>query len=174
MSKSPRFRHVVLAVLLVGSIVAAVAMPGGDSDEVVVARSAPAEQRSLPKAPEAAAKHSEVLLALTPRGAAGEPVELFRVVGAAVSPAVPATVVTPPPPPPVVPPLPFKYLGLIDGGQTRSVLLSIGGNDIVVRAGERPEGAGASYRVDEITDAAITFTYLPLNERQTLKIGESN
>ena len=76
---------------------------------------------------------------------------------------------TPPPPPPSAPPLPFKYMGkLVDGGEV-SVFLTHGSRNLVVHAGDTID---SKYRVDQIADSKMTLTYLPLQERQTLKFGE--
>ena len=41
------------------------------------------------------------------------------------------------------------------------------GRDIAVASGAVIEGA---YRVDEVTEDAVVFTYLPLNQRQTISL----
>lgn len=73
----------------------------------------------------------------------------------------------PPPPPPQAPPLPFSYVGkfVSEGGTT--VFLAREGRDIAVASGAVIEGA---YRVDEVTEDAVVFTYLPLNQRQTISL----
>jgi len=59
----------------------------------------------------------------------------------------------------------------MDEGETSVLLLSFQGQDIMARAGDT---VGERYRVEEVAEAWIRFTYLPLNEQQTLKIGERN
>ena len=73
----------------------------------------------------------------------------------------------PPPPPPQAPPLPFSYVGkfVSEGGTT--VFLAREGRDIAVASGAVIEGA---YRVDEVTEDTVVFTYLPLNQRQTISL----
>jgi hypothetical protein len=72
-----------------------------------------------------------------------------------------------PPARPSAPPLPFTYLGkVIDNGQT-SVFVARGDENYSLEAGQTIAG---SYRVDKITDTAVTFTYLPMKTRQTLAI----
>lgn len=72
-----------------------------------------------------------------------------------------------PPPPP--PPLLFKYLGkVIEGDETR-VFLSLSDRNYIVKQGEHID---SRYRVDEVNDHMITFTYLPLSAKQTLLIAD--
>jgi hypothetical protein len=84
-------------------------------------------------------------------------------------PPPPKPYVPPPPPPPKPPPLPFKYLGRwVEGGQ-RTVFLVQGEQPIPVRQGEVVLG---SWRVDEITEQRVVFTYLPLNMQSILGITQ--
>jgi hypothetical protein len=72
---------------------------------------------------------------------------------------------------PTVPPLPFRYLGrAMEEGRT-AVFLEHGNANYSVAQGER---AGRDYQVEQITDAAVTFTYLPLGARQTLVVPARN
>ena len=72
---------------------------------------------------------------------------------------------------PTVPPLPFRYLGrAMEEGRT-AVFLEHGNANYSVAQGER---AGRDYQVEQITDAAVTFTYLPLGSRQTLVVPARN
>lgn len=62
------------------------------------------------------------------------------------------------------PPLPFRYVGsLLENGR-REVLLMRGNQFYSIAAGEQID---SEYRVDEISDSTITFTYLPLKLKQT-------
>lgn len=71
---------------------------------------------------------------------------------------------------PTVPPLPFVYLGkVVDGAKTR-VFVARDDENYALEAGQTVAGA---YRVEKITDAAVTFTYLPMKARQTLAIPEA-
>lgn len=72
---------------------------------------------------------------------------------------------------PTVPALPFRYLGrAVEEGRT-AVFLERGNENYSVAQGER---AGHDYRVEQITEAAVTFTYLPLGARQTLVVPALN
>lgn len=73
----------------------------------------------------------------------------------------------PPPvvePPPSAPPLPFKFLGRVSGS-TEAVFLSQGQRVWRVKAGDTLLD---QYRVDALEEGAIRFTYLPLNQSQSL------
>ncbi len=67
---------------------------------------------------------------------------------------------------PLVPPLPFQYFGrLTENGKTE-VFLMRGEELLSVAAGQKL----GDYRVDKVSDARISFTYLPLKTRQTLDL----
>ncbi len=83
--------------------------------------------------------------------------------GAAVAPA---PVVAPPPSAPV---LPFTYMGKLLSGGDLAVFLIQGERNLVVHEGDTID---ALYRVEHIAEGAITLVYLPLDQRQTLIIGE--
>jgi hypothetical protein len=73
----------------------------------------------------------------------------------------------PPAPPPAPPALPFRYVGkFVEGGSAR-LLVAKGDADYSIQGGETLEGL---YRVEQITEEAIVFTYLPLNAQQTLSL----
>lgn len=74
-------------------------------------------------------------------------------------------------PKPTSPVLPFTYLGkLNDAGQV-TVFLSAGSKSFVVKTGDV---VAQVYRIDEIKPPTMTMTYLPLNIKQTMPIGEAN
>lgn len=66
------------------------------------------------------------------------------------------------------PPLPYTYMGRLKSGNDVAVFLTQGERNLVAREGDTID---SSYRVDRIEDEAITLTYLPLNQRQTIPIG---
>jgi Tfp pilus assembly protein PilP len=80
--------------------------------------------------------------------------------------------IPPPPPaksqPPSPPPLMFKYLGKVTEGDETQVFLALAERNYVVKVGEKIDN---QYRVDEVTDHAITLTYIPLNAKQVLSTG---
>jgi len=74
----------------------------------------------------------------------------------------------PPPPPPPPPAIPFTFMGkLVEAGQL-TVFLAIKDRSFVAKPGETLDGA---YKVEEVSDARVVFTYLPMNLRQELAIG---
>jgi hypothetical protein len=85
---------------------------------------------------------------------------------------------TPPPPPqpvqaaapPTAPPVPYAYLGKKQEGEAWEVYLARGEQTFIAREGSQLEG---SWRIDQIRPPSMTLTYLPLNQPQTLPIGES-
>jgi hypothetical protein len=68
------------------------------------------------------------------------------------------------------PPLPFRYFGkVIEDGKLEVFVLN-GEETVGVKAGAKV----GDYRVDKVSESSITFTYLPLNTRQTLDIPAVN
>lgn len=80
--------------------------------------------------------------------------------------------IPPPPPaksqPPSPPPLMFKYLGKVTEGDQTQVFLALAERNYIVKVGEKIDN---QYRLDEVTDHAITLTYIPLNAKQVLSTG---
>jgi hypothetical protein len=72
------------------------------------------------------------------------------------------------PPKPVAPPLPYRIAGQVtyDGGM--QVVLAREDRVFTVREGEMLDNV---YRIESITPDAVTFVYLPLDERQQLAVG---
>ena len=75
------------------------------------------------------------------------------------------------PPAPTAPPLPFRYLGRATEDGRVAVFLERGKENYSVAQGEP---AGRDYRVERITEASVTFTYLPLGAQQTLAVPALN
>lgn len=83
----------------------------------------------------------------------------------------PPPAVQAPPPKPTAPALLFRFLGrMVDGG-TRIVFVTDGGRNLSLKQGDVVDNL---YRLEEVSDASVTFVYLPLEERQTLQIGRTN
>jgi hypothetical protein len=71
---------------------------------------------------------------------------------------------------PSAPPLPFRYFGkVIEDGKLEIFLLN-GEETVGVKAGAKI----GDYRVDKVSESSITFTYLPLNTRQSLDLPAVN
>jgi hypothetical protein len=67
---------------------------------------------------------------------------------------------------PVAPPLPFQYFGrLTENGKTEVYVMR--GEELLSLA---PGQSVGDYRVEQISDASISFTYLPLKAQQTLEL----
>jgi hypothetical protein len=81
--------------------------------------------------------------------------------------ARPAQVVVAPPPSP--PPLPFTYMGKLVQGGDLAVFLVQGERNLIVREGDTIDSL---YKVERIAAGGITLLFLPLNQRQTIFIGE--
>lgn len=79
----------------------------------------------------------------------------------------PKPYIPPPPPPPQPPPLPFKYLGRWTDAGKQTLFLVQGDLPIPVEPGQVLSGG---WRVDEITEKTVVFTYLPLNMQSILGI----
>ena len=73
---------------------------------------------------------------------------------------------------PSAPPLSFQYIGkMVDGDNRAAVFLEQQRRIFVVREGDAIDG---NYRVDAIAPPVMTLTYIPLDEKQTMQIGEVN
>lgn len=65
---------------------------------------------------------------------------------------------------PVAPPLPFQYIGTLTQDGKTEVLVTRGDELISIAPGQTID----EYRVDQVTESSIGFTYLPLKAKQTL------
>jgi hypothetical protein len=73
-----------------------------------------------------------------------------------------------PPPVPVAPPLPFTYFGKMAEGEQPYAFLQKGKAVQVAKVEDVLEN---KYRVESITSSAVTFIYLPLNQKQVAVLG---
>ena len=81
----------------------------------------------------------------------------------------PAPVVQAPPPAPTAPPLPFRFVGLLeDMGDQPTAFLARGEALHIVRVGDQIDSA---YRVDALSATRVVLTYLPLKQQQVLNVG---
>lgn len=78
----------------------------------------------------------------------------------AVEPAAP-----PQPAAPVTPPLPFAYLGRMVRNERTLVYLMKGEDMLLAESGQTL----GEYRVDDIGDSAMTFSFVPSGAKQTLR-----
>lgn len=75
------------------------------------------------------------------------------------------------PPPPAAPPLPFTYLGKLVEEGVLTVFLTRQDRNYVIKAGDVIDG---TYRVDTINPSTLTLTYLPLDIKQSMSLGDSH
>ena len=128
----------------------------------------PATTRASSAAPSAQAAPAERYSALPSREsigkARGEPF------GARswVPPAPKRATVVEAPPKPVAPPLPYRIAGQVTHDGAMQVVLARDDRVFTVRQGETLDNL---YRIELITPDAVTFVYLPLDERQQLAVG---
>ena len=154
-----------LALGLIATLVAAFWPGREDSDEVVetVRRVSKPVAAVVPPADGKTAQQSAAVRERLARMQAN----LFPSQTWVPPPPPPKPYVPPPPPPPTPPPLPFKYLGRwVDGGQLTLFLVQ-GEQPIPIQPGQVLSGG---WRVDEITEARVVFTYLPLDMQSILGI----
>ncbi len=72
---------------------------------------------------------------------------------------------------PAAPPLPFRYLAKIVDGEDTAVFLMNGNDHYNVKPGQIID---KTYKVERVTENAVTFTYLPLGTRQILPVPALN
>lgn len=165
---APTTRRTIL-LLFLGAAAALLALeepPGGDGTGGMAAaapRKAVPETLSAPPGTHAAGQGEETAMIqeIRPRPPAPGVAKAFT-----ARDWTPATS----PPPPTAPPLPFVFLGkkLEDGHW--QVFLGQDDRTYIVRENEAIDGL---YRVEAIRLPAMTLTYLPLRQRQTLDIGDA-
>jgi len=157
----PRTAAVVIALALVASVV------GGAP---WTSTPPPAAQADRAMVPPAALKEEPLdLEALERRKVSGTVPDLFE--HRAPTPPAPVRIaVVAPPPTPVAPPLPFRYLGRLDDGERRAVFLEEGKNVYSVAVGDMID---QRYRIERITDTAVTFRHVLLGTEQTLPIPKA-
>jgi hypothetical protein len=168
--RMPTKREWALLALAPVVIFAAVGADHGDSDNAV----AVAEATRTPKSKvevSRVADAGDLDLSQLRRGAnADETGNAFESKSWYVPPPPPPPAKPLPPPPPTAPPLPFTYLGRYEDLVKPVIFLVRGDRVLLVSAGDVIEG---TYRVDGIVGTTLGLTYLPLNIRQTLDIGNA-
>lgn len=128
--------------------------------------------RTQDSAPQATGAGALDLSRLRRDVAKGEPRNVFTSKSWYVPPPPPP----PPPPrvvvvaPPTAPPLPFTFLGrYVDAGAPTFFLVK-GDRVLTVKVGDVIEGI---YRVDGVVGSSLGLTYLPLNIKQQLDMGNA-
>lgn len=141
---------------------------GGDAvaelvEPVVRAQRAPAAGRRPPTSAAHAAFAGELAVIRAPWPAAGSALLQPPLAAQAQVRTAPTLAM------PTAPPLPFTFIGSIERGGRRTVMLMEGDQLHLVGARER---IGEHYRVERVTPTQIEFTYLPMQERQVLDTGQ--
>lgn len=140
---------------------------GGELAEVVApaprAQRAPAAAAGARAPAAASATAGELAIVREPWPAAGASLLQPPPAAQARLNAAPAVVA------PTAPPLPFTFIGSIERGGRRTVMLMEGEQLHLVGARER---IGDRYRVERVTPTQIEFTYLPMQQRQVLETGQ--
>ena len=121
---------------------------------------------------EQSAAQPAVRLALSLADRAGVPAQAgdpFAVRDFNPRPAPPPVVVVAPvvSQPPAAPQLPFRYVGRMVDGDTIVLLLARGEEILTVQPGQ---DLGAQWRLEQVSEHEIVFTYLPLKARRSLSI----
>jgi hypothetical protein len=142
--------------------VAAVILVAG----VVAGRERPSVEVIQPRAAAVAADGGIDLDKLRQRGELG-PLQndLFAVMNAGGN-APAAAAQASAPEKPVAPPLPFQYIGKWSRGDKSEVLVMHGDELLSIDPGQKL----GDYRVEQIAESSISFTYLPLKMKQTLDV----
>jgi hypothetical protein len=176
MSERPAWvRPAILAAAGAATFAIALHFSGSDSDTVVpsVARAddaAPAAPRaSADAAPAAAGAPGLPTRGKIEQSASKDPFAargwLAPVAPVAAQTTV-ATVVVPPPPP-TAPPVPFRFVGLLEEKSAKPAAFIAKGDALfVVHVGDVVE---STYRVESFDSAQVVVTYLPLQQRQTIE-----
>jgi hypothetical protein len=76
-----------------------------------------------------------------------------------------------PPSPPTAPPLPFTFRGVLTDGEGAWLVQLARGNEFILMA--RGEIIDATYRLDDLKNDELFFTYLPLSLVQTLSTAST-
>jgi hypothetical protein len=117
-------------------------------------------------APEAAKSNAASVRPAFGTATAGDP---FQKLSFAPPPVVAAPPPPAPPSAPRAPPLPFTFIGLLEQGGGKPAAFLARGEDLIVAAAG--DVLDHTYRVDSLTPTEIVFTYLPMNERQTIALA---
>ena len=165
-------RAVVIVSALIGAAATAWFAPDEQGAVSAPARPAVAASRAAAVAPNVFPVASERLKIRSREGepdlgtAFAEPARQAKPVA-----AMPAGVVQAAPSEPPAPPLPFKFLGhMVEQGKP-AYFLQYGERALVLRPGETVDQL---YSFDSAGAGALSFTYLPLKQQQTLIVGEVN
>lgn len=168
--RMPTKREWTLLALAAVVIVVAAGVDFGDTDTAVPVAEAARTSKTKAEVSQVADAGDLDPSRLRREPIAGETANAFESKSWYVPPPPPPPPKPLPPPPPTAPPLPFTYLGRYEESAKPVIFLVRGDRILLVSAGEVIEG---TYRVEGIVGTALGLTYLPLNIRQTLDIGQA-
>ena len=156
-------------MLLTVAAAASVDKQDASDNQVVLAKPSRTHVQQKSERPAAAEPSADILMDKLKRPALPENAkDMFASKSWYVPPPVPYI----PPPPPSAPPLPFVFVGkMLEPGKSSTVFLEMQNRIFVVREGDAID---SNYRVDTISPPEMTLTYLPLDIKQTVQIGEAN
>lgn len=161
---SPRTRWALLIALLALSAGLVLFGDAPPSDAAPVVDATPADLPRSGTATETPARASAVtILEIVLRAPSTVPADAFAVRDWTPPPP------PPPPAPPMAPPLPFTYLGKKQQDGAWVVFLGRQDETYIVKASDAIDSL---YRVEAVSPPSMTITYLPLQQQQTLAIGE--
>ncbi len=169
----PGRRWTILLALLLGSFAAAVAVSGDDGPPADVVGAVRRAHASLPLHETTLAQHSGAPMPEAEGGPRLERLDARRIEVEAELLFLPGPKLRPTqeanaPARPAAPALPFKYLGrMIENGRP-TLFLAMGERYLAVQAGQVIDDV---YRVEAIGDGEAAFVYLPLKEKQTLRMA---
>ena len=166
MKLSPKQRWVVLGVLSTATMMAVVF--AGQTERDVKAVKVVA---TVPAAPGRSSSAESVIPLEKLKRPAGRTnaVNVFASKSWYVPPPPPKAL---PPPPPSAPPLPFTYMGRLALDPEHLIIFLVKGEQVyTVKSGDVID---AVYRVDGVSAGLLTLTYLPLDIKQTLNIGNDS
>ena len=169
MAVTPKMRWMMIIAALALTLAAAGWVNQEESITAAQASSSETRPRPAPQVSikEPAAIHLDKLKRVPPEADA-QIDDLFKSKSWYVPPPPPKPV---PPPPPAAPPLPFTYFGKIMEDGKITVFLTRQDRNYVIKTGDVIDG---TYRVDSIMPSALTLTYLPLDIKQSMSIGDPN
>lgn len=170
----PGVRRVVMAAALFATLSAAIFAPSESGEVIAPAQPSRIEATGENRIQPANTESGSRVLDIHPRGIDEEPDGAFapntwvqpKVVHASKEAAA-----EPQPAPPQAPPLPFRVLGRYVEHGTVAIFLQHNDRNLVVRVGDTIDG---NYKIESIASGAMTLVYLPLNQKQTLAVGEMN
>ena len=161
-----RGRQLVLGLALAASFLAAFAPGAETGEQAVAAEPVVRNARPLPMKTDAI-EEADLVERLRRNAVSVSDIDPFRTKSWYV----------PPPPPlptpqlkPAAPPLPFRYMGMLEDQGRTTVYLVRGEESFAVVQGERFADA---YRLDKVERGILVISYLPLDTQQTLSIGIS-